>query len=154
MEKFQEYLEKAEKIIKTAEHWIYVTFPLIKDKKLLLKVISEINLAVLNIINSILHYEYLYKRIKLTKKAQENLETFIQKCAPRYEITQSEIKTILELLKIAEQHRKSSMEFVKGDKIVILSEDMKKTIITLEQTKEFLRNSKKILEKTKKVYKT
>ena len=42
MEKFLEALVTAEKDLRTIDHMVYVTFPLIKDKRLLLKVILDI----------------------------------------------------------------------------------------------------------------
>lgn len=149
MEKFLEYLKTAEEKIQTADHMIYITFPLIKDKRLLLKILSEMNIIVLNIINSILQYEYLYKRIDLTKDAKTNLRIFTQQCALRYQITEQEIKLILELIDLAEKHKKSPFEFIKEEKVVILSETLKPSTITLEKAKEFLITTKSIFKKTK-----
>ncbi len=144
-----EYIQETEKIIQTMDHLIYVTFPLVKDKRLLLKIISETKTAITNCINSMLQYEYLYKRIRLYKDPKTNLQTFKQKCAPRYKITEEEIKLIFELFEIVEKHKQSPFEFVKDDKIVILSNNLKPETITIEKSKEFLFLAKKILKKTK-----
>ena len=53
------------------------------------------------------------------------------------------------LFEIAEKHKQSSMEFVKNEKIVILSENFNHIEITLEKIREFLALSKSILQKTK-----
>jgi len=42
MEKFLENIYVAEKSLRTVDHMVYVTFPLIKDKRLLLKIIQEL----------------------------------------------------------------------------------------------------------------
>jgi len=149
MEKFHEYLEQAEKIIETADHMVYVTYPLIKDKHLLLKILSEIKTAVAKCINSILQYEYLYKRINLYSDPKANLKTFREKSAQRYEINENEIKLILKLFELAEKHKKSSMEFVRKEKIVILSNNSEPSTLTLEQVKKFLVLSKNLLNKAK-----
>ncbi len=153
MEKFLENIEEAEKIIKTADHMVYVTFPLIKDKRLLLKILQEIKIAVTRSINSILQYEYLYKRITLYKSSKANFKIFVEKCASRYKIDQKEIKLILELFDLAEKHKESPFEFVKEGKVVILSENLKPEILTVEKTKEFLILAKNILKKTKENFK-
>ena len=149
MEKFLENIQEAEKNLRTIDHIIYVTFPLIKDKRLLLKVIQEIKDVITNCITSILQYEYLYKRVSLYRDSRENFKTFTEKCAQRYNIRKDEIKLILELFEFVEKHKKSPFEFVKDEKIVILSENSKPTTITLEKTKEFLITAKDILKKTK-----
>ncbi|MFH1327113.1 MAG: hypothetical protein ABIH59_03230 [archaeon] len=149
MEKFLEYLQEAEKTIKIVDHIIYVTFPLIKDKRLLLKIISEIKKVLAYCINSILQHEYLFKKIKLYKDAKSNFQTFINKSSKRFDINNKEIKQIINLFEIVEAHKYSSMEFIKDEKVFILGENMKQESISLEKTKEFLILAKEILKKTK-----
>ena len=151
MEKFLENLEEAEKIIITADHLIYVTYSLIKDKKLFLKILTEINRAIIKSITAMLQYEYLYKRITLYKDSKTNLETFKTKSAARYNISPEEIKKILELMNLVDEHEKSTMEFVKDDKVIILAKDMKSSTLNLEKLKEFINLAKSILNKVRKI---
>lgn len=153
MEKFLENSIAAEKKIQTADHMIYVTFPLIKDKRLLLKILQEIKNAVMDCISSILQYEYLYKRITLYKNPKSNFKIFIEKCAPRYQITKEEINLILELFDFIEKHRESPFEFIKDNKVIILSNDLNPKTLTIEKTKEFLMLVKNILRKTRETFK-
>jgi hypothetical protein len=148
MEKFIENLTEADKIIRTADHMIYVTFPLIKDKRLLLKILTETQIALAKCINAILQYEYLYKRIKLYNKAKENLNTFKTKCASRYGINQEELELILEIFDISEKHKESPFEFMKEEKIVILSDNMEQKTLTSEKIKQFIEVTKNLLKKT------
>ncbi len=147
MEKFLENIIAAEKRIKTADHMVYVTFPLIKDKRLLLKIIQEIKNAITEGINSILQYEYLYKRIILYKNPKSNFKIFIEKCAPRYQITREEINLILELFDFIEKHKESPFEFIRNEKVIILSENLKPKALTIEKIKEFLIVAKSVLKK-------
>ncbi len=149
MKKFLEDISEAEKNLRTVDHIIYVTFPLIKDKRLLLKAVQEIKAIISSCINAILQHEYLYKRINLFRDSQENFRTFSERCAPRYGVTREEIKTIRELFDFIEQHKESPFEFIKDEKIVILSENMKTTTLSLDKAKEFLILAKEILKKTK-----
>jgi len=149
MEKFLENIMEAEKIIHTADHMVYITFPLIKDKRLLLKILQEIKNAIIYCINSILQYEYLYKRITIYKDSKSNFRIFIEKCAPRYKIEKEDISLILEIMDFVDKHKESSFEFIKDEKLVILSKNMKPKTLTIEKTKEFLFLAKKILLKAK-----
>jgi len=153
MEKFLENIIAAEKKVQTVDHMIYVTFPLIKDKRLLLKILQEIKNAVMNCISSILQYEYLYKRITLYKDPKSNFKIFIQKCTPRYQITKEEINLILELFDFIEKHKESPFEFIKDNKVIILSNDLNPKTLTIEKTKEFLMLVKNILRKTRETFK-
>ena len=147
MEKFLENLQEAQKTIQIMDHMIYVTFPLIKDKKILTKILTETKKAVTNCINSILQYEYLYKRITLYKDAKTNFRIFIKKCCPYYKITQEEVDLIIELFELVEKHEQSTVEFLKNEKVVILSENLKTETITIEKVKKFFNLSKEIMRK-------
>ena len=149
MEKFLENIASAEESLKVVDHLIYITFPLIKDKRILLKVIQEIKTILTDCIKAILQYEYLYKRIKLYQNPKSNFKTFTDKCSKRYNISSEEIKIMLELFDYVEKHNESPFEFVRWEKIIILSESLNTKIITLEKKKGFLFLAKDGLRKTK-----
>ena len=77
----------------------------------------------------------------------DNFQTFSEKCAPRYNISKQEIIQILEILSIVEKHKQSPLEFQRKDKVVIMSENMKTSIIDITKVKTYLLLTKKILEK-------
>lgn len=149
MEKFLQYLQEAEKTIRTSDHMLYMTYPLVKDKNVLLKILCETKTAITNCINAILQHEYLYKRISLYKDPKENFRTFENKCSRPYNITKEEINLILELFELAKKHKESSMEFIKDEKVVILSNNSEPKTFTVEKAKQFLELAKNILKKTK-----
>ena len=151
MEKFLENLIDARKMIQTADHMVYVTYPLINDKKILLKILQELKTAMAKCISSLLQFDYLYKRIKLHTDTKANLQTFKEKCAPRAKITLEEVKSAYELFEIVEKQKRSSMDFIRKEKLVILSENLEPQVVTLEKIKEFLVTTKEI---SKKVHET
>lgn len=147
--RYFENLNEAERLLKTSDHLIYVSKTLLKDQKLLVKILPEIKIAISKTINAILQNEYLYKRIKLYKNPKENFETFKRKCAPRYNISSSEVQKIEELFKIVENHEKSPMEFIRGENVIILSDTNSHLIVNFKTTKEFLELGKTILNKAR-----
>lgn len=150
-EKFIESLDKASSMLKTADHMLYMTYPLIKEKRLLLKILSETYIAVLDIINSILQYEYLYKRVQLYKSAKENFDVFKNRCAPRYGISPEQMEKIKEIFILTEKHKNSSFEFVRNDKIVIMTNALKTDIITVEKMKSYILTAKDLLRKAETI---
>lgn len=144
MEKHLESLDKATNNLRIADHIIYITYPLIKDKKLLLKALDQIYEGLLSTINSILQYDYLWKRIRLYQDPRENFETFINKCAKRYNISDQDVRELMAFLNLMESHRKSPMEFIRREKIVILSENLSTTQLDLERLKNDLNFAKRI----------
>jgi hypothetical protein len=148
-EKFVENLAEAERIIKAVDHMTYVTFPLIKEKKLLIKILEEINKAVVNCVSSMLQYEYLHKRIKLSQDARLNLLAFTEKSYKNFNITPEEVKQVVNLLELIEKRKKSQFEFMKGERVILLSEHMGSDSVDLDKVKGFLIMAKSILQKTR-----
>jgi len=151
MEKFTQGLNKASNILKIADHMLYVTYPLIKEKRLLLKILTEIYLSVLNIINSILQYEYLHKNIQLFKDSKTNFTIFMQRCVPKYKISLKELEKIKEIFNLAEKHKNSPFEFVRNEKVVIMTNTLKTSTITIEQIKLYLIVAKNLLRKAETI---
>ncbi len=147
MEKFQENLKDAIRSLQIADHMAYVTFPLVREQRLLLKIFDEIYKSIINCINAILNYEYLYKRINLYKSNKDNLQTFTEKCAKNYSLNNEQIKKIKEILEINQKHKQSAMEFVKKDRIIILSNTLKTQIIDIQVIKQYLLLAKELLMK-------
>ena len=78
MEKFQENLNTAIRSMQIADHITYITFPLVNEQRLILKIFDEIYKSIINCVNAILNYEYLYKIIQIYSDNRENMRTFIQ----------------------------------------------------------------------------
>jgi len=149
-EKHIESLQKAVKSIKIADHMLYVTYPVVKDKRLLLKALENVSEALIDVINAILQYDYLFKRIQLYKNdARLNFETFLNKCAKRYNISDEETFQLTEILKLAESHKKSPLEFLRKERVVIMSDSLKTNIIEPEKLKKYLSLAKMIVEKAR-----
>ncbi len=145
-DKFFASLEKAKKSLETADHLTYITLPIVKENRLLLKVLDEIYFSIYNTINAILQYEYTYKRIQMYKDPRDNFETF-KRIASKYNISQEQLNKIIEMLGLGERHKKSPFEFAKNDKIVIMSDNLKTETLTLEKIKSYLLESKDFLRK-------
>ena len=122
----------------------YVTFPLVNEQRLLLKIFDEIYKSMRNCINAMLNYEYLYKRIHLYADNGENIRTFA-KCAKGYNLSNEQIKKILEILELNKKHKQSAMEFVKRDRIIILSDNLGTQILDIHRIKEHLILAKELL---------
>jgi len=144
-ELWQENLEKARHHFKVADHMAYVTFTILKENRLMVKILSEIAMSLNYLIKAILQYEYSFKRVSLYKDPYLNLKTFKEKIAPKY-LTRDEINVLIKIIEIEKKHELSSLEFVKKEKFVILIGDKYETL-TIERIKEFMSTLKRLLVK-------
>jgi len=142
-----ESMEKALRSLQISDHIVYITYPMMLDKRLLLKALETIYEAIVHIINSILQYEYLLKYIELYKNPSDNFLVFKEKCAKKYNISETEMEEITELLSMAEKHKRSPLEFSRKDKIIIMSDNLKTNILDIIKIKHYLILSKSLLER-------
>ena len=147
-EKYNEYLEMAAKSLRNADHMAYVIYPLLREKRILFQILNNVYSSLLNIINAILQYDYVYKRINLYKDSGRNLATFREKCALRYGINKEEVEAIFEVISIMEKHKNSPLEFMKKDRLVIMGDNLHIDSLTLERIKAFIFVAKIIQKKT------
>ena len=143
MEPFKEHFKKAIKSLKIADHMTYVTFQVVNEKRLLLKIFEEIYNAISNSIDALLYLEFLKGRIQL-QSYKENLATFF-KIAKNYNITNLQAKRIQEVLDLNEKHRQSALEFVKNERVVIMSDALKVNTIDIIKIKEYLLTTKELV---------
>jgi hypothetical protein len=147
MEKIHEAREKAKKKIQVADHILSVTYPLVKDTKLLLAVIENIFLAYTNTIASLLYYERAFKRIP---PFQENFESkfmmFKETCIFKYNINRSCIADIQDLKNIIIAHKKSPVEFTRKDRFVICSDNYKLKTISIDELKKQIDKAKLFIQ--------
>jgi len=134
-EKYILSLENAKKNLQRADSMIYFTFPVIKENRFLIKILEEFYNSTISFVKSIVQFEYVNKRAHVYSDARSNLETF-EKCAPRYNLTQEQLKMIKNTFYLIEKHKKSAMEFTRKDKYVILSENLGTDFVTVETLKK------------------
>ncbi len=143
MEEFQSALESAKKKIKVADHMLIMTFPLVKDPKLLLSVVDNTFSATANAMYSLVHYERLYKRIPPFQDTFESkFMSFKSKLVPRHNINKEYVNLVQELKDILDAHKKSPIEFSRGDKFIICSGNYRMKTIGVRELKKYIAQSK------------
>lgn len=145
-------LDKAEKSLRTADHMIYITYPLIKDNRILKSVLEQLYQIADSIVLAVLHYEAAYKRISSLASMPltcncHNWLLFV-KSTPRFNVTGQELEKLKELLEIVEKHHSSSVEFTRKDRLVFMNNSRTESI-GLDQMKTYLNSLKTVLRKVK-----
>lgn len=139
MEKFIELREVAEKKIKIADHMLNVTYPLLKEGKLLMSVVDNLFLAYSNTMGSILYYDRMFNKIpSFEDNFDSKFNLFFQKSIKFHDIDNMFIKDMKDLKEIIVEHKKSAVEFTKKDKLVICSDKFETKIITVKDMQSYI----------------
>jgi len=143
MEKFQEAREKALKSLRTADHMVSVTYGVVKDPKLLLAIVENLNTALQETMNSIIYYDRLFKRIPPFQDSFESrYNIFRLKSARRYNLDSEYIATIAEVKEMLDEHKKSPVEFIRNDKFVICNDSYRMKTLSIVDIKKYIARAK------------
>ena len=160
MEKFQELRDLASKKLKLADHILTMTYPMIKDPRLLLSSIENLFLAFTYGMSSLLYYERLFKRIPpFQDNFASKFELFKENCSKKYNLDNEYPKIIQEIKEIIVAHKKSPMEFSRNDSLIICNGNYRmKTISSnmihnyVQKAKLFIKNVSTIVSKDEAIF--
>jgi hypothetical protein len=138
-------IEEAKRILKIADHMVYVTYPVINENRLLIKILAQINNVMSSVVLAVLENEYANKRIKSYADLKMNFQSFMES-SKRYGLEKPHIESMKKVAALMELHSQSSMEFVKKGSFVIMSDSMHTEEITYPLVKSLLSAIKQILD--------
>ena len=148
MEKFQELRDSAGKKLQIADYMLTMTYPLVRDPKLLLSVAENLFLAYSYSISSLLHYERLFKRIPpFQEDFGSKIEMFADRCVGKYGIDSENIRIIRDIKEIIIAHKKSPVEFSRKDSFVICDGDYRIRTISPNIIKDYIEKAKLFIRK-------
>ncbi|MFP4112562.1 MAG: hypothetical protein ACLFPQ_03665 [Candidatus Woesearchaeota archaeon] len=143
MEDYKRYGKEAKKNIQVADHMLFVTYPLIKDPKLLLAVMENMFLSLTNSMRLLLYHERTYKRVpSFFDTFESKYRVLSEKAALRYGITQETLDFLRHVKNVLVAHKRSPIEFSRRDQFVICSDDYKLEVLGIEEIKDYLKKAK------------
>lgn len=143
MEEFQKAVENAKKTIRVADHMLIMTFPMIKDPKLLLAVVENISSSLNSAVSSLVYYERLFKRVPVFQDTSESkMLIFKNNLVGKHNINKQYVNLITEIREILDAHKKSPVEFSRGDRFVICSENYRMKTISVDTLKKYIAQTK------------
>ncbi len=147
MEKFEELKELSKKKIHLADHMLTQTYPLINDPRMLITVLENIFLSLSYSMSSLLYYEQRYKRVPLFKDTfEQKFEVFKEYCVTKHVINPTYVHMIKEIKDILLEHRKSPMEFVRNDRLVICSDTYHMKTIDIPKLRQYIQDTKNFVK--------
>jgi len=136
-------LKEANRRFVSADHMLFMTYPLVKDTKLLIIIAENLCQACVLALDALLKYEMMFRRLnRVPTNFNEKMDVLKREIAGRYNIQRSNIVNIEDLNKLIEARKNSPIEFCKRDKYVICSDDYKTNFLTLDKLKNYLNESK------------
>lgn len=147
MQEILNSLNQANKLLKTADHLVYVTYPLLKDNKLIITMAENLAGSMIKAMDALLYYEKYYKRIyHFPQDFRSKLEIFKNICN-HYNIPRNYLSLMQDLNDIIEKRKTSNMEFIRNDKYIICNNNYEMITLNYEKIKEYLNTSRFFINK-------
>ena len=147
MQEVIQALNKANQLLKTADHLAYVTYPLLKDNKLIITITENLSEACIRLMDALLYYERNYKRIQhFPSDFRSKIEVFKLSCS-HYNIPRNYIVLVQDFHNIIERRKSSKMEFIRNDKYIICNNDYDMVTLDYLKIKEYLNTIKPFFNK-------
>ena len=152
MEEFQVLRDKALQKIRIADHMLFMTYPAVKDPKLLLAIVENIFISLDSGIGALLHHERLFKKIPAFNDTfPSRLEMFRSKIVPKYNFSRSQVNLVTDVKSILTEHKSSPVSFIRKDKLVICSPSYSMKTIDVNLVKKYIFESKILLNQINKI---
>ncbi|RME52393.1 hypothetical protein D6783_04695 [Candidatus Woesearchaeota archaeon] len=152
MEDFQEELASAKKQLRLADHMLAVTFPLLKETKLLLAVVDNLFRAVDHAVSALLRFERYYKRIPAVPSSFEGrLAVLRLRVGKRVGLESEHLRFIQSLKSLVEERKKSPVEFARKGKVVICSSTYALRTLSVGELKKHLSSAKGFIKEVERV---
>ena len=139
--------EESKKHLKIAEHMIIISSTILGESTLFPKILEELHKSADFLIKSLLQYEYYQKNIPIYRDQKLNMKTFREKISPKY-FQYEEHNLLMQTLLSGSMKKNSPVEFVKKDKLILMSDGNYRTI-EKEVIMNFAKNLRKILKNPK-----
>jgi hypothetical protein len=144
----------AEQQYDAAFHLLNVTFPLVKDPKLLMGVIHNISASMEHAMDAILAYEQQLRLVPNFKDDfQSKFNLFRYKSVRRHDIPANHITQMMELNDLIQLHKQCPVEFQRGNKYVLATKDYKLQVVSINDIKKYLAKSRAFFDRMEQITK-
>lgn len=144
---YHEQLTKGNKLFRAADHLAYVTYPFLKDNKLIIAITENLYNSMIYHLTALLQFEIYYKRLhEMPLDTLDKIRAFQEHCMHRYNFNARQIEIIKDLHNLMKERKSSIMEFCRNDKYIIYN-NLEVKSISISTLRNYLFISKDFVRK-------
>ncbi|NJL43818.1 MAG: hypothetical protein HC945_00625 [Nitrosarchaeum sp.] len=152
MEDVAGQLEAAKRALKVADHMLMVTYPLLKEMRLLLSITENLYKAMDAALQALVGKEREYRRIPYSGEGFEaRLAVFRMHVMKKHGFMSEGADTLQWLHETLEERRRSPVEFERKGKFVMCSESYRMRTLSVDDLKKHMAVGKRFLAKVEAV---
>jgi len=152
METFKNLVLETNKHYRLADHIANVTYPLIKDSRLLLSMLDNLDKCVKCALDAFLYYEKLNDRISVfPEDLAIKLQVFSKTAAIRHNVNGFQI-LVREITETLTKHKESPVEFIKDNRLYMYNREYKARTLDIKDVKLYLLKAKPFIVQLNNIY--
>jgi len=132
--------------LRLADHMIYVTFPLLDDKRVFLNAVGHLGNAIKTVITEFMRLEIDYKRLSFMPPEDLVVNEFISRYAERLGLAcfTDMMKAVTTFNNV---RNRSSIKLKKNEKFIVISPEYSMVTLTVAEAKEYVRQAKEFISR-------
>ena len=137
------FIEEADRILKLAGHVLYVTYPLVKDSRLFISIMNNIDKALKIGLDSLLYHERIHKRISpYPDHFATKLDIFRRVVSRRYNFNKEIPNFILDVDQTVKNRKAAPVEFTRRNDFVICDPNYRVKVLRYDELKDYFSKAK------------
>lgn len=137
--------DKARNHLKVADHVLTMSYPLLKDSKLLLSVIDNLNLAASSALASVLHNEHARRRTPPCPSGTKEMIALLRSKVPPVKLNPDWLVFMEELDDLASRHKSAATAFRRKGAYVMADDQYHLTALDDKMLKKHLATTKEVV---------
>ena len=147
MQDYNDQLTKARKELELADHIIYITYPIVKDKSLFLSAVTHLTNSAVSAIDLFLNREKDFKKIlMLPPSTKLRAKFFAENYNCVYNSSTDFWRDLMDMIEFTES-KPEKVEFEKQERICVLNENYKILRFDMEKIKKNIVSVKDLISK-------
>lgn len=152
MDSFKNLVLETNKHYRLADHIANVTYPLIKDSRLLLSMLDNLDKCVRCALDAFLYYEKINDKISVfPEELPIKLQVFSKTAAIRHNVNGFQI-LIREITETLTKHKESPVEFIKDNRLYMYNREYKARTLDIKDVKLYLLKAKPFIVQLNNIY--
>lgn len=147
MERVQRFIEEAKETFKSADHLAYITYPMLREPKLIYSIAEKLYIANSRMMDAILYHEYAQKSISVVPiEFETRFNLFKDKLVKKHNISNEAVKMISDLYELVQANRNCPVAFPKDESYNFYCSNTSKKTITIELAKRYLNLTRQLIK--------
>lgn len=154
MSRVQRFIDEAKDVFKSADHLAYMTYPMIREPKLIYSIAEKLYIVNSRIMDALLYHELSQKAIPVVPiEFETRLNLFRDHLAKKHRISNEIIEMIINLYELVQASRTCPIAFPKNESYNFYCNNTRTKTISIETAKKYINLTRQFIKQIEVIHK-